>query len=357
MKESTKKVGFLVNPKSGYGISMNRPGSDLIDSYDPEKSRAADIARSFIREFRETGVTFLTASGYMGGNVLIQSGINSVEIIHSPDPVPEKEDTLAFVSELNRHNPDLLIFFGGDGTAADISTVLNDKIPVIGVPSGVKMHSSVFAINPEHACSIFRDWLAGSLEYRMADVVDADEQSMINGINVFSIKGALLVPESKHMLLSSKREYISTDIMGAVEYIIEKMEEDVSYIIGSGSTCKAIMRELGFRTPFYGNDLIRNGKLMLANADSKFLSEHAARNRTCLVMTPIGGQGFIVGRGNRQIDDSVLQNIRDEDIIIIASAEKIRDLDGVIMDSAIWEKDWLRVIYDYGRFRMMKVLR
>lgn len=352
-----KKVGFLVNPKSGYGIQLNRPGSDLIEDYDPEKSKAAIIAGEFIREFKNVDVHFLTAAGYMGAGVLKSAGVQSVDVIHTPSSIPERADTLSFISELNRHEPDLLIFFGGDGTAVDIYSALAEDIPVIGIPSGVKMHSSVFAITAEHGHSIFRDWLSGAMDYGMADVVDADEKAMMEGINVFEVKGALLVPKSNHMLLTSKREYESTDIMGAVEYIIEKMEKDVSYIIGSGSTCKAIVSELGFKTPFYGNDVVLNGKLVAENADSKFLSEYSAGNRTCLILTPIGGQGFLVGRGNRQIDDSVLRNINAEDITVIASAEKIRDLKGLIVDSGIWRKEWLKVMYDYGRFRMMKVLK
>lgn len=353
--ERKKIVGFLVNPKSGYGIALNRPGSDLIEDYDPAKSHSVVIARNFARHLKVPGIRLITAGGTMGEKILRDSGVEDMEVIYSPSSLPGRKDTLEFLKRLNDRRPDILLFFGGDGTAADISSVISEVIPVIGVPSGVKMHSSVFAVSPEHAVRIFSEWLSDGTEFERADVVDADEAAMMKGTNIFSLKGTLLVPASPHMILSSKREYQSTDIMGAVEYIIEKMEEGVSYIIGSGSTCKAILRELGYETPFFGVDIVRNRKLVAENAERKVLEECASKGRASLILTPIGGQGFVVGRGNRQIDDSILKNIRQDDLTVIASSEKLRDLDTIVLESEVWKEKWIRVIYDYGRFKLMKV--
>ncbi len=350
-----RKVGFLINPKSGYGISLNRPGSDLVGDYDPENSHSCRIASGFMRKFGNPDVEFLTASGHMGEMILLEAGMPHVRVVLRAGEPTSREDTLEFIRRLNGLEPDLLLFFGGDGTAADISSVISDDIPVIGIPSGVKMHSSVFAATPDHGRKIFSEWLSDAIEYETADVVDADEQAMVNGRNVFSVKGKLKVPVSPHMMLSSKREYESTDIMGAVEYIIERMEDGISYFIGSGSTCKAIVSELGFRTPFYGVDVIRDGKLIAENAGRGFLSSHASENRVKVILTPIGGQGFVVGRGNRQIDDTVLRSIDPDDITVIASAVKLTDMRSIVIDSEVWKPKWLKVIYDYGRFRMMRV--
>lgn len=357
MDEGRKVIGFLVNPKAGYGILMNRPGSDSIGHFDPHKSRSVSLAVKFLEPFLGSQLDFMTAGGYMGEIPLRRAGFSSLEVIYRPGDVTTSADTVEFVRKLNGRNPDILVFLGGDGTASDIASALSADIPVIGVPAGVKMHSSVFAISVDHSRQMFSAWLSGSVRYEDGDVVDADEAAMLEGRQCLAVKGYLKVPVSGHMILTAKREYESTDIMGAVEYIIEKMENGVSYVIGSGSTCKAIVRELGFSTPFYGVDVIMNGKLVKENADSSFLTEYVSRNRSKIILTPIGGQGFIVGRGNRQINDDVLKNIGEEDLIVISSAEKIRDLDNLILDSSLWKSEYVRVIYDYGRFRMVRLVR
>lgn len=356
MSSTTRKVGLLINPKSGYGISLNLPGSDNIEEYNPEKSHSVKIAEKFLKQCVNKNINFITAGSYMGEETLRKSGIESYEVIYEPGKIPSREDTIHFLDKLNNSHPDILLYFGGDGTSADISSALDSEIPVIGIPAGVKMHSSVFSITPEHGLRLFMDWLSGTMEYENCDVVDIDEQLLVNGEISYSVKGALKVPVSVHMLLSSKREYSSTDVMGAVEYILENMEKDVNYFIGSGSTCKYITSELGFKTPFYGIDIIRNRKLLKENADRNILLKESSIRRSVLILTPIGGQGYVVGRGNRQIDKSVLNNISFFDIIIIASSEKLNDLDFIVMDSSPYDQNWIRVIYDYGRFKLMKVV-
>ncbi len=291
----------------------------------------------------------------MGEDSLKGAGISPVTAFQAAGGRTTSEDTVECVRQLNRCGLDILVFFGGDGTAADVSSAILPDLPVIGIPAGVKMHSPVFAQSLEHARRMFKEWLSDGFEYRRLDVVDAEEKAMMEGKQLLEVKGALLVPASSHMMIEAKREYESTDIMGAVEYIIEKMEPGTSYIISTGSTCKAIVSELGFETPYYGVDVVRDRELIRENADSGFLSEYSAANRCILVLTPIGGQGFIIGRGNRQIDDSVLKNIKQEDIIVVSSVEKLLDLEFLAIDSGVWGNDYIRVLYDYGRFRLMRV--
>ncbi len=357
MSENNRTVGLLINPKAGYGIRMNRPGSDTVKNFSPEKSETVARAISFLRKFRDENLLFVTAGYYMGEFELKAAGISSYVNVYHPKKVSDREDTLNFVRAVNKENVGLLLFFGGDGTAYDISSVVRKDLPVLGIPSGVKMYSSVFAIDLEHAQDTFSRWLSERMEFTVADIVDADEEAIMEDRFSLNVRGALLIPASDNIVMGSKREYQHADVSGIVEYIIEKMEPNRSYFIGSGSTCKSILRQLGIITPFYGVDIIKGGKLIRSNADAKFLSRYSSRERTSLILSPIGGQGFLVGRGNRQIDDSILKNIRNEDIVIISSPEKIVDLKHLYIDSRIWKPSYVRVLYDYGRFRIVKVKR
>lgn len=357
MGTEERRIGLLVNPKAGCGVESNTPGSDLIEYFEPATSQTVRTAIEFLRDIKGEDLVFITAEKYMGQVSLEKAGITEFRIIQENDGNTSREDTVEFVKSLNETNPEIVVFFGGDGTAADICSVLRDDIPVIGVPAGVKMHSSVFAISPQHALDTLGDFLAGGVDTEMADVVDVDEESMLKGIYQLDIKGSLRVPVSRHIILSSKREYESTDVMGAVEYVLEKMSDDTSYIIGSGSTCKIILRELGFVTSFYGIDILKNGKLVAENADRKLLREYVKENKSVLILTPIGGQGFLIGRGNRQIDDSILSHLDPENLIVISSIEKISDLKCLILESEVFKPDYIRVLYDYGRFRVIKVER
>jgi len=109
--------------------------------------------------------------------------------------------------------------------------------------------------------------------------------------------------------------------------IIETMEQDVFYLIGSGSTTAEIMEQLSLPNTLLGVDIVYNQQLLESDADEqgilKTIQDHPAK----IVVTTIGGQGHVFGRGNQQLSAKVIRQVGRENIIIIATNEKLRSLD------------------------------
>lgn len=352
-----KTVAVLVNPRAGYGLTVNRPGSDTLASYDPGRSPTVRTAIEFLANIRDMDIEIVSCDNYMGGYELRQAGISRFRVVYSDPPISERDDTVNFIRIINGIPIDLLLFFGGDGTASDISSVIDENITVIGIPAGVKMHSAVFAISPQRALATMRAFLGVGVETGFEDVVDADEENLLAGKQVLSVKGRLRVPITEDMILESKREYSDPSVMGAIEYIQERLESEMSYIIGPGSTCKLISSISGESPPVYGIDVMRGSVMVRANAPMDFLDEYTRKNRCRLILTPIGGQGILIGRGNRQLTPDVISRIADEDLMVVSSFEKLSGLKHVVIQYGFCSIRYIKILYGYGRFRAVPVVR
>jgi len=101
----------------------------------------------------------------------------------TPDPTETTADHTARVVEafVAGDDPvDLVLFVGGDGTATDVATVLERtgaEIPMLGVPAGVKVYSSVFAVSPEDAAAV----AATFSRTERREVMDIDEDAYREG--------------------------------------------------------------------------------------------------------------------------------------------------------------------------------
>ena len=114
------------------------------------------------------------------------------------------------------------------------------------------------------------------------------------------------------------------------EYIADSMEKDTLYIVGPGSTTRSIMEELGLPNTLLGVDVVKDKKLLLSDASEQKLWEllEDTKLQAKIIVTPIGGQGNLFGRGNQQISPRIIQRIGKENIIAVAGTSKLLALRG-----------------------------
>ncbi len=356
------KLGFFANPLAGYGIVTNSKGSDglILKSYDDSKSAAR--ALKFLSGIKNEKIEFYVPSGIMGSDLLEKAGITSYTVIYDPSPMTTAEDTKNFVEELNKTDVELLAFVGGDGTARDVISVAREGLAVVGVPAGMKMYSSVFAISIRSAAFLVRELVsAGTWETVRSEVVDIDEEKFRKGELDVSFFGEMTVPVTPLVVSQSKAEYSDVDVTGVAEYIWERIKEGVAYIIGPGSTCKSILPEGAEKTNVLGFDIMLGRSLVVRDADEETIYSYAARMPSVLIISPIGGQNFLLGRGNRQVSPRTVEKIGWSNIWVIASQEKLRAMANLYVDidnsPDINVPDFVKVLYGYGRYRMVPVKR
>jgi predicted polyphosphate/ATP-dependent NAD kinase len=140
------------------------------------------------------------------------------------------------------------------------------------------------------------------------------------------------------------------------------MEDDDYYIMGSGSTVNAIMSEMGLDNTLLGVDLILDQDIIAADCTAKQLLTHTADKLTKIVITLIGGQGHIFGRGNQQLSPELIRQVGRENIIVVATKKKLQALNGrpLICDTGDSKLDdelsgYIKVITGYNDFVMYAV--
>ncbi|MCC4834273.1 MULTISPECIES: ATP-NAD kinase family protein [unclassified Shewanella] len=356
------RLGLIINPLAGLGGSVGLKGSDNVAQLaiekgaEPKANLRMEQALAVIEPFKDQ-IDIITASGDMGQNLAQKMGF-TVTCVHStaanetltPDKQPQHHqltharDTQLTVEALMNESLDLLLFAGGDGTARDIFAVVDDAIPVLGVPAGVKIHSGVYAITPHAAGVVVNMLLKGELVSLMtADVMDIDEQAFRQGTVKAKRFGEMLVPAEPRYIQAVKMggkevdELVLADIAADV---INQMEDEL-YIIGSGSTVAALMEELNLDNTLLGVDVIQNEQVVAADVTAKQLLELTTNKPTKLVITLIGGQGHILGRGNQQLSPELIKQVGKDNIIILATKTKLKALEGrpLIVDSGDPELD------------------
>lgn len=309
-------------------------------------------------------VEFLTAAGPMGADMLEKLGLK-FQIVHVPVDISGAEDTVTTVSRFCALNVDLIVFCGGDGTAADVLKGITNDVPVIGIPSGVKMHSAVFANDPGAAAKLIGSFLRGNMPLKQGEVMDIDENAFRTGILQAKLIGhlttlddsALVQPAKGTVSLSSDME--EKEELG--EYTASFLENDVLYILGPGTTCEAVTKSLGLEKTLLGVDLLVNGKLIGKDVtEGQIISMMERSDRVKVIVTPIGRQGFIFGRGNQQISSPVLRRVGKENIMIIATPSKLRGLGMLKSDTGDASFDevlrgYVRVVVGFARERVMRI--
>jgi predicted polyphosphate/ATP-dependent NAD kinase len=239
------------------------------------------------------------------------------------------------------HHIDVLLFAGGDGTARNIYEAVDEAVPVLGIPAGVKIHSGVYAVTPHAAGLVIEKMINQELVSLLeTSVMDIDEDAFRNGVVRAKQYGEMRVPAEHRYVQATKsggREVEELVLQDIADYIKDNMDDDDYYLIGSGSTCAFLMDTLGLENTLLGIDGVHDGQVIAKDMTEEdilqLLTEHPGKVK--LVITVIGGQGHIIGRGNQQLSSSVLSKLDQEDIFIIATKTKLKELDGrpLIVDS------------------------
>lgn len=334
------RIGLIVNPYAGIGGAVGLKGSDgpqtraeaLAKGAQQKAPQRAEEALQMLRE-HPAEIEWLTASGVMGATVLDTLGYPYQVSYQAETEQSEATDTQHAVQALLDEKIDLLVFAGGDGTARDIYQVVGDSLPVVGIPAGVKIHSAVYAVSPRGAGKVLQLLVSGELtSLRHADVMDIDEEAFRQGTVRARRYGEMLVPQELEYMQSVKMgsvesdELVMTDI---ADDIYERMEDDTLYIMGSGTTVAAVMDNLGLPNTLLGVDAVVNESLVGSDLSAAELEALLKDDIPAyLVITLIGGQGHLFGRGNQQLSPTVIRAVGRERIIVVATKTKLKDLQG-----------------------------
>jgi predicted polyphosphate/ATP-dependent NAD kinase len=343
-------IGLIINPLAGLGGSIALKGSDgpavramAAEFHEGTCSRAMSRAARALAllQPQSDNYRFSTAPGLMGEASLRACGFPAHVLGVARESLSSSQDTRQAALALAEAGVDVLLFAGGDGTARDIFDAVGDRTPVLGIPAGVKMHSGVFAVSPEAAGELLHKLADGALVgLAHREVRDIDEEAFRHDVVKSRFYGEMLVPGDGSYLQHTKvggresQELVAAEIAA---WWVETLCDQTTYFIGPGSTTAAIMEALGLPNTLLGVDVIRGGQLLASDADESVLLEQLAQAPAAahIVVTAIGGQGHILGRGNQQFTPQVLRRVGVNNLTVVAAKSKIASLQGrpLLVDS------------------------
>ncbi|WP_136679447.1 ATP-NAD kinase family protein [Neptunomonas sp. XY-337] len=344
------RLGLIVNPLAGVGGSVALKGSDGADTAARAlalgaEPKAQQRTLTALEVFKALPMEVLTYPDEMGERVAREAGFNPTVLGQITTGATTAEDTEKAAVALFEAGVDLILFAGGDGTARNICHALPEQFPVLGIPAGVKIHSGVYAVTPKAAGEVVAMLVRGELVTLMnQEVRDIDEAQFREGRVRAKYYGELQVPQEHRYMQHVKEggkeveELVVADIAADV---VERLEPGVRYVMGSGTTVKAVMDELGLENTLLGVDVIEDGALVKQDCTAADLLQLTDGVDAKVVITLIGGQGHILGRGNQQLSAALIRQVGKENLIVIATKSKLKALEGrpLIVDSGDPELD------------------
>ncbi len=369
-----KKLGFIVNPVAGIGGKVGLKGSDgaatLAKALElgarPESGKKALITMTALKAYADQ-FDIYTCPGEMGAAICAEAGLACTVLGDDNPGQTGPEDTMNAARAMKDRGMDLILFAGGDGTARNILDAVGTDATVLGIPTGCKIHSGVYALNPRNAALLLGQFAQGKIrETREGEVMDIDEDLFRQGIVQARLYGYLRIPNAQKMVqnLKSGRGYSESDSIDmAAAYIADTMERDVLYIVGTGSTTAAVMAKLELPNTLLGVDLVYNREVLASDCTEKEILQALDKYPAAkIIVTIIGGQGYVFGRGNQQLSAEVIRRVGREQIIIIASKNKALSLTGsnLYVDTGDEEvnamlRGYYKVIVGYEETFMMKL--
>ncbi len=367
------RVGLLVNPIAGMGGRVGLKGTDhvveqaLAAGAEPvAPRRVALFLEAFVKMQRkdpDLDVRWLTCAGAMGADHLDAAGIapSDVETVHTPTTPSTAEDTKAAAAACVRERAELLLFCGGDGTARDVAGAVGDAAPILGIPSGVKMHSGVFAVDPKAAAEALAAFLRGQLRVGESEILDLDEEAYRAGewrVRLYASAKTLVEPNlvqaDKMMFAEMSEESVRLELAEHFRDLFQE-EPQTLFLLGPGATIESIAKRLRLEKTLLGIDAAVGGRTIARDLDEKgilaLLDQHP---KAKLVVSPIGAQGFVLGRGNLQVSPQVVRRIGVRNLMVVATPAKLAatpvlrvDSGDEKLDAEIRRKEYLFVLIGY----------
>lgn len=375
----TSRIGFLINPIAGMGGRVGLRGTDGVAAEALRRgaqpvahARAIEALRALKQLFDgipgAPAIRWRTASGAMGEDALRAAGFTAIEVMHQASTDPSAQDTRAATSKFLATGVDLLLFCGGDGTARDICTVAGETTPILGIPSGVKMYSGVFAVTPVHAAEIVLRYLTQDIGLARVEILDLDEEKYRRdewAVRLYMSANTPFEPTyvqaAKALIAGSDEEAVKEDIAAHLREEIDA-QPDTLYLLGPGSTVQTVGRALQIDKTLLGIDAVAGGQIVGRDlAEQQILELLARHGDRKLVLSPIGAQGFVLGRGNQPLSPAVIRMIGLDNLILIATPAKLVrtpllrfDTGDPNLDADLISRKFFPVIVGYRRTRLVK---
>lgn len=361
------KIGFIINPIAGMGGKVGLKGTDgvknkalKLGANEISSDKAREMLIYYKKNFSKNDkIKWFTCSKNMGEDILKKIGIKNIEIIYDiKKEETDSIDTKKASINLLENKVDLILFCGGDGTARDIYEIIGNKIPILGIPSGVKMHSGVFGINTDATAKILHEFVNNRLVIGEVEILDVDEEKYRKGewkIRFYgSAKGIIeptFVQVGKTVFESVSDDEIKNELTEHIEDEMDKHKNHL-FIFGPGGTIDYILKKLGYNNSILGIDAIFNKKLIGKDLnEDKILKLFKNYTKFKLILSPIGSQGFILGRGNLQLSPKIIKKIGIKNIMVISTPSKLMSTPVIRVDTGDRNLD-----EEFKKYEMMMVV-
>jgi predicted polyphosphate/ATP-dependent NAD kinase len=374
------RIGFLINPIAGMGGRVGLKGTDGVVA-EAVRRGAEPVANlralEALKEFKllldhsthPPTVDWLTVSGVMGHDALQFVGFSAIEVAHTAAPEPSAKDTRKVVAKFLAAGVDLVLFSGGDGTARDVCAVTGEATPVLGIPAGVKMYSGVFGVTPAATGEMLMRYLTHEIGLARVEIVDLDEDKYRRDEWAVRLYMSAQTPFEPTYLQSAKALISGADEDAIKHDIAEQLREEIEakpgtlFLLGPGSTVQAVGRALQIDKTLLGIDGVADGKIVGKDlAERQILDLLDRYPDRKLVLSPIGAQGFLLGRGNQPLSPAVIRRIGADNIIVLSTPAKLArtpllrfDSGDAALDADMISRKFFAVIIGYHRIRLVKV--
>jgi len=371
------KIGFLINPIAGMGGRVGLKGTDgvvnqakKLGAQPVAPGKAKQMLQAFHSLYKTDDIQWITCSGAMGEHVLRESDYQNITVVYTPSSkVTTSSDTKHACSFFLNHHVELVIFCGGDGTARNVFDVIGTQIPLLGVPCGVKMHSGVFGVSAEATATILHEFISKTLTIGDVDIMDLDEDRYRQGewnIHLFGVAKGIVEPTYIQVGKQTFESVSDTSIIEEIaEHTQEEMENnpDTMFLMGSGGTIDSIAHLLHLDNTLLGIDAVYKGKTIAKDVNEhQLLTLLKKYSKTKVILSPIGAQGFILGRGNLQLSPQVISTIGLDNIIVVSTPSKLThtpvirvDTGDKNLDKLFRQKEFFMVVIGYRLSRVVKI--